>query len=1660
MSVIIRVDWEGITYDLDIQEDIPLRLDISAIENTEIGEFFGVGSQTFNLPGTKNNNKFFKHAYNVGGEDIPAFYNTIDGRILSRGETLLKGQFQLLEVTKDEEGYVVYKCQIADETVQFKDVIQNKLIKNADWSSYQHTLNTGSILDSWDGNLLGGKVFYPLAHYGYNDPESQGNYPTFAFSETGTGNFINTTFSPLQPQQFLPAIKAKDVLEVICAQAGFSASGDFINSDDFSNLYILPKGKEELGITISGSEQATGYATNNYNQSIPIGSTPAIGTILALNNIVVDPQNKFNVSGSQGYGWYDADGNGEYEASAQIGFFNPVSFAFGEVQIDLKLVRGTFPFSSVVMAEESRTFSSADGFNTFFMNTSATWTSTTDEDVWIYVDYYYTSGTPTNDLNLFGFSSKLQINKAPEVYNDATVDMGLQWPADLKSIDIIKGLVQQFNLVVYPSPTQDKTIIFEQFDEWIRSGAQKDWTDKWDTAVRTSINHTVDEEPQELILGNEEDSDRFSIEAKESDPYYQYGTLRILANNNISQGSKSIKNTFGPVVLGGPLVSGSVTSAGVPTNNIDLGSNFAFPHLYKFENNQVKSYKFRPRLGYKVTNSFPSGSIYKLVLGNSFDDNTTISGSYGTLANVNGLPAINGTDDLHFNNSYFKFAGAGLNLSNTTTNFDRYWKTYIDSLYWDGNRKVTLDVKFNTEEYKDLRLNDIIFIKDQQYRINKIEGFNLTNDDIVTVELIRLYPQYYQNNPNCDFSVTVEPADCDFTFQAYPGFAPTSTPTPTPTTAGPIDEGVLELEGWRVQVASGSDTGSIDITWMCPVNQEIITDSWDASFGFYRFVTTSSYQPYVSNTGSVTLSLAKDVVQTYQYSLDYSVTQSYSYSQYGSPNKSIATFINAKNNCQLDCQFVASPISGGIPEISVISGSLLLPNHVLSSWSRTEGPFSCPTLPTPTPTLPTPTTTSGPVVPTPTPSPTATPTVYSYTGLAGYANYLAACSGSEVTIYTSGPIGTGSIAYENASLTNVFDFYRFFIDSDTGIGYEFVDPNTTGQVIDVQEGACNVETFRLFIDFNEYDACTETVVNTLYAASGSTLTNGTVLYEDINLEYSWYGQTGTEIKFIESGSSPRQIYYNTATGVSQSGTDICFTVSGFNGSDYTATTPPSPTCGVYEKTLYLQDSASIGSVIYTDANLTDPIFTGNNWVYNDDANELYRMSGSTGGDGSGWVIGEITSSACTPPAPTPTPTPSTIVTQMNVSASYSSYYEACTNPGATGTVYKADIWSSVANDYETYFYEDSGLTDILDFYRFIVDEATGDGYQFPDPNTTGRVIATGSDVCTISEFDLWITFNEYDACSQTVPASVYVAGNHTTMSAGLSLYENPQLTDSYDGYDFLVSGSDLRKWEIVGGVTAYKELCSGSDAFGGARYTSTTPPSPTCGFDERDFYVYTPIGLGTIIYTDQAKTSPLISSYQWVYNNDDNELYRMVSGEITEITGSVCTPAPTPTPTPDVRSYTMQRGYDAASQTCGTTYGQQTVYTDGPIGVGKIMYEDSSLTTNVDFYEYWRDISTDTVYRASTLTGEVLQNLGAICPTPTATPVPTPTPTPSERWVRLYAENCTNSSNNLYYNWYGDPNNFPAALMYDYNNGWCMDMYYDGEGYNAAYDDNRMYIKI
>ena len=142
-DLIIRVRYEGSTYDLDVLNEVPLRVDMSTVEVGELGRVFGIGSQTFTLPGTKKNNKFFKNAYDIAADNPPGMYNSIDGWVIQNGETLLYGQFQLMEVVTDEDGFVNYNVQISDKVIQFNEELKGKYIKDGDWSAYTHTLTSG-----------------------------------------------------------------------------------------------------------------------------------------------------------------------------------------------------------------------------------------------------------------------------------------------------------------------------------------------------------------------------------------------------------------------------------------------------------------------------------------------------------------------------------------------------------------------------------------------------------------------------------------------------------------------------------------------------------------------------------------------------------------------------------------------------------------------------------------------------------------------------------------------------------------------------------------------------------------------------------------------------------------------------------------------------------------------------------------------------------------------------------------------------------------------------------------------------------------------------------------------------------------------------------------------------------------------------------------------------------------------------------------------------------------------------------------------------------------------------------------------------------------------------------------------------------------------------
>ena len=503
---------------------------------------------------------------------------------------------------------------------------------------------------------------------------------------------------------------------------------------------MLTKAKDDLGI-VGEVQQNTLQTSTTANQFIGVNTPPTISipftsqSTVYFDNVISDEAGNYNNTTFK----YTAPYDGAYFVDVEFEVDYDVPQMVATLGIELVGNEGTVAVSRRTIADGNPPYT-----GTFNLGLQDRVELIKGNEYEVQFDLDISSMSDPNDsvdLNIKS-GSTFNIPRALSIYDDAPVNIALQFDSELKSIDVFKGILEHFNLVAFVEPGQNKIIAIEQLDDWIRSGGTQDWTEKYNTAKRRAINQTVDEQPKTLLFQQAEDADRFSKLSQESEPNFQYGTLRTISDSNIPTGETEIGRTFAPVVLASAIQYGGVNFSGVATLNIG-DSNFILPHLYKFENNERVSFKFKPRLGYKVNTPVPpSAANQTIYIGNS-GSATPYTGSYGTISNVNALPVVTGTTkDLHFNSTYPSYVPTSFNINSGSSNYSTNWQTYVNSLYWDEARKVTLDLFFEEYEYQDIKLNDKILIGDNSYRINKIKGFNLTRRDVVTVELLKDYPAY------------------------------------------------------------------------------------------------------------------------------------------------------------------------------------------------------------------------------------------------------------------------------------------------------------------------------------------------------------------------------------------------------------------------------------------------------------------------------------------------------------------------------------------------------------------------------------------------------------------------------------------------------------------------------------------------------------------------------------------------------------------------------------------------------------------------------------------------------------------------------------------------------------------------------------------------------
>ena len=723
MAIVLRATNDnGVVADLDVRQDVDLRLDISAIENTDIGEIYGVSTQTFALPDTPINNQFFGNLFNLGSTPGVALQNSIPCQLLQDGVEIMNGKLYIVDITTNQKGLTFYNVNLVNETMDFKfqlENMDNPLLSSLDWDEYTHKYTYNSITASWVDGVLEdasvsyptGSIIYPHVNYGqregFQDPE-------YAFG--GQPGKIDNDSSPLTPIDFKPAIKAKAIVDKIFDTLNYKYTSSFFDSPEFENLYVLSTANESKGVqAASGSEELGAYT------SADVDITTAFPVQILYQTEVYDTGNNYNTGTST----YTAGVNGQYKFNTQITYTIRNISAFSERSVVLSfkkngtIVQSFFsnhlPTSGIIQLAYNDTLIGGD-----LITVEANFASDSGAE-----EFRVEAGQFNSYLNAL----------SPESIVGADVFYGNQLPPELTALEFLQGLIEKFNLVIEPLQDERNVLLIEPYQNWLDAGLQLDWTDKVDRSINFKIVHPISEQPQVIKFSDLEDIDKLTKYHKENFGTI-YGQYEYRSSSNLANGEKQIGKVFGPC----------------PVKQIAGSGDMITPHMCKKDAEQPdRPFKFLPRLvqriGLQTVGDDARGVAQSTGLTNVgnywFMDNGTprLHNQYFAIGALSATNNDFNTDTtLHFNaTNTYAYTTNGYNGQVKSDAFRTYWATYLNSELYDIDaRKLTLNVYLKPTEYFNFQLNNKIFIDGAYYRINKINGGNLTKSESVEVELIKI----------------------------------------------------------------------------------------------------------------------------------------------------------------------------------------------------------------------------------------------------------------------------------------------------------------------------------------------------------------------------------------------------------------------------------------------------------------------------------------------------------------------------------------------------------------------------------------------------------------------------------------------------------------------------------------------------------------------------------------------------------------------------------------------------------------------------------------------------------------------------------------------------------------------------------------------------------
>jgi len=710
MATQIRVETQDasrIVY-LDLSESQPMTAnyqfkDIQDFKNNK-------GNHTFNfrIPSTPNNDLFFGDYFEVTqfGNYNPKI--KVGATISKDTLDVFEGYLQLTNVFVSNDVTHHYECVVFSSVATLGQVLQGKYLAEFDWTAYEHPMTLANVVNSMDRAvtpLLGGDIVYSM--YDYTGGMFGGN-------STGSMNDGDTPFAALNLR---PQIRLNKVFNQILIESGFTYESAFIDTE-LNDLYMDMN---------SGNDSCfTDTNIQNYNVNIGADTTQSFLATNGFHTIIYNNSSGNNYTNSSGnynettglYSpsnlWTNSLLNFNVDLTSPATLDTTLAVIILYNVTDDEIAINGWPLDIV----------QSSGFNFTYSASLVDYPidATKEYEVRILIS---NSTDETETLNIQAGNIDFQPN--PQGYS---IDVfGMTTPetvalvfepsknfAKVKALDFITSIASKFNLVIIPDEITPTHLIILPYKDWIDGGNELDWTEKLDVSKDVQLKPTVDLQAKSLIFSDDKSVD-FMNALFEQQSGKVYGSQYVdNTDNDFGKDKEEIKTIFKPTITS--YIDQTGIRSCICTDADGKNENaIRLSYYCGYEGSDVSGESIF--LSQTFTGTTLTQELNKFSIFQNYED-TVVTPSTKCLTFMGESTGALGYP-VPLNGAYFV-----------------YWRRFMEETYSRESRILSGTFFLTALDIQTMNFNDIVFVKNEYFRINKISSYPLVGSGSCKVELIKV----------------------------------------------------------------------------------------------------------------------------------------------------------------------------------------------------------------------------------------------------------------------------------------------------------------------------------------------------------------------------------------------------------------------------------------------------------------------------------------------------------------------------------------------------------------------------------------------------------------------------------------------------------------------------------------------------------------------------------------------------------------------------------------------------------------------------------------------------------------------------------------------------------------------------------------------------------